>query len=160
MYRGSSGMDYKYYLPNGSNQRIEYTTQNNSVIIIGANGSGKSKLGEWMEKRDEITTHRIGAQRSLVFGQYIQQKSYEQATNLLVYGHESQRGNHDQRWGFDGEKYNYTATLLNDYENVLSALVALKAEYVKRQDRFIIMCLLWLQMFCSVYGSLFFLREA
>lgn len=130
-------MDYKYYLPNGSNQRIEYTTQNNSVIIIGANGSGKSKLGEWMEKRDEITTHRIGAQRSLVFGQYIQQKSYEQATNLLVYGHESQRGNHDQRWGFDGEKYNYTATLLNDYENVLSALVALK---VKEQEEYLSEC--------------------
>ena len=130
-------MDYKYYLPNGSNQRVEYTTQNNSVIIIGANGSGKSKLGEWMEKRDEITTHRIGAQRSLVFGQYIQQKSYEQATNLLVYGHESQRGNHDQRWGFDGEKYNYTATLLNDYENVLSALVALK---VKEQEEYLSEC--------------------
>lgn len=46
-------MDYEYYLPNQANQPVEYTTQNNSVIIIGANGSGKSKLGEWMEKRDE-----------------------------------------------------------------------------------------------------------
>ena len=37
-------MDYKFYLPNEANQSVEYTTQNNSVIIIGANGSGKSKL--------------------------------------------------------------------------------------------------------------------
>lgn len=75
-------MDYKYCLPNETNQPTEYITQNNSVIIIGANGSGKSKLGEWIEKQDEKTTHRIGAQRSLVFGHYIQQKSYEQATDL------------------------------------------------------------------------------
>lgn len=130
-------MDYKYYLPNETNQPIEYTTQNNSVIIIGANGSGKSRLGEWMEKRDETSTHRVGAQRSLVFGQYIQQKSYEQATNLLLYGQESKQTNHMQRWGYDGEKYNYTAMLLNDYENVLSALVALK---IKEQEEYLYEC--------------------
>jgi recombinational DNA repair ATPase RecF len=82
-------MDYKYYLPNGTSQPVEYTTHNNSVILIGANGSGKSKLGEWMEKRDETTSHRVGAQRSLIFGNYIQQKSYEQATNMLLYGQEN-----------------------------------------------------------------------
>lgn len=130
-------MDYKYYLPNEANQPVEYTTQNNSVIIIGANGSGKSKLGEWMEKRDETTTHRIGAQRSLVFGHYIQQKSYEQATNLLLYGQETEQPNHMQRWGHDGEKWNYTATLLNDYENVLSALSALK---IKEQVMYLAEC--------------------
>lgn len=130
-------MDYKYYLPNETNQPIEYTTQNNSVIIIGANGSGKSKLGEWMEKRDETTTHRVGAQRSLVFGHYIQQKSYEQATNLLLYGQEHEQPSHIHRWGHDGEKYNYTAMLLNDYENVLSALIALK---IKEQEEYLSEC--------------------
>lgn len=130
-------MDYKYYVPNETNQPIEYTTQNNSVIIIGANGSGKSKLGEWMEKRDENTTHRISAQRSLVFGNYIQQKSYEQAKNLLLYGHEIEQSNHAQRWGYDGEKWNYTTTLLNDYENVLSALSALK---IKEQEMYLAEC--------------------
>lgn len=130
-------MDYKYYLPNETNQPIEYTTQNNSVIIIGANGSGKSKLGEWMEKRDETTTHRIGAQRTLVFGHYIQQKSYEQATNLLLYGQENEQPSHMYRWGYDGEKYNYTAMLLDDYENVLSALVALK---IKEQEEYLSEC--------------------
>lgn len=130
-------MDYKYYLPNATNQPIEYTTRNNSVIIIGANGSGKSKLGEWMEKRNEATTHRIGAQRSLVFGHYIQQKSYEQAKNLLLYGNENEQTDHSQRWGHDGERFNYTATLLNDYENVLSALVALK---IKEQEDYLSEC--------------------
>ncbi len=134
---GGEGVEYKYYLPNEVNQPIEHITQSNSLIIIGANGSGKSKLGEWMEKRDETTTHRIGAQRSLVFGHYIQQKSYEQATNLLLYGKENEQTSHSGRWGYDGEKYNYTATLLNDYENVLSALVALK---IKEQEEYLSEC--------------------
>lgn len=130
-------MDYKYCLPNETNQPVEYITQNNSMIIIGANGSGKSKLGEWIEKQDEKTTHRIGAQRSLVFGHYIQQKSYEQATNLLIYGQENEQTDHRNRWGYDGEKYNYTSTLLNDYENVLSALIALK---IRQQEEYISDC--------------------
>lgn len=130
-------MEYNYYLPNDTNQAEKHVTQNNSVIIIGGNGAGKSKLGEWMEKGNEMSTHRIGAQRSLVFGHYIQQRSYKQAINLLMYGQETKQETHAQRWGYDGEKYNYTATLLNDYENVLSALIALK---VQEQEQYISEC--------------------
>lgn len=130
-------MEYKYYLPNDNNQAKEYVTKNNSLIIIGGNGTGKSKLGEWMEKNQVISTHRIGAQRSLVFGHYIQQKSYEQAINLLMYGQQEKSQNHDSRWGYDGEKYNYTSSLLNDYENALSALIALKT---REQEQYILEC--------------------
>lgn len=134
---GSDGMEYKYYLPDSNNQAKEYATKNNSLIIIGGNGTGKSKLGEWMEKNQVISTHRIGAQRSLVFGRYIQQRSYEQAINLLMYGQQEERQNHNSRWEYDGEKYNYTSSLLNDYENVLSALIALK---VSEQEQYISEC--------------------
>ena len=58
-------MSYKYYLPNEQNQATELIAENNSLIVIGANGSGKSKLGAWMEKNDFQNTHRISAQRSL-----------------------------------------------------------------------------------------------
>ena len=130
-------MEYKYYLPDSNNQAKEYVTKNNSLIIIGGNGTGKSKLGEWMEKKQVISTHRIGAQRSLVFGHYIQQKSYEQAINLLMYGRQEKSQDHDSRWEYDGEKYNYTSSLLNDYENVLSALIALKT---REQEQYISEC--------------------
>ncbi len=36
---------YSYNLPDENNNPVPYTTNNNSIIIIGANGSGKSKLG-------------------------------------------------------------------------------------------------------------------
>lgn len=130
-------MEYKYYLPDNNNQAKEYVTKSNSLIIIGGNGTGKSKLGEWMEKNQVISTHRIGAQRSLVFGHYIQQKSYEQAINLLMYGQQKKSMDHNLRWGYDGEKYNYTSSLLNDYENVLSVLVALKT---REQEKYILEC--------------------
>ncbi len=129
--------DYKYILPGENNNPVEYQVKCHSMIIIGANGSGKSQLGAWIEKNNPNDTHRIGAQRALTFGNYIQQKSYEQATNLIIYGQENPTREHNQRWGWDGEKYNYTSSLLNDYENVLSALVALQ---INQQEQFIKDC--------------------
>ena len=38
-------MIFTYYLPNEQNSKTEYITEAKSIIIIGANGSGKSKLG-------------------------------------------------------------------------------------------------------------------
>ena len=129
--------DYRYVLPGENNNPVEYQVKCHSMIIIGANGSGKSQLGAWIEKNNPNDTHRIGAQRSLMLGNYIQQKSYEQATNLIIYGQENPTREHNLRWGWDGEKYNYTSSLLNDYENVLSALVALQ---INQQEQFIKDC--------------------
>ncbi len=86
------------------------------------------------------SVHRIGAQRSLTFGNYIQQKGYEQSTNWLLYGEENPQmeyNQHEQRWGWDGEKYDYVTSILNDYEYVLSALLALK---IKQQEDYIKEC--------------------
>ena len=52
---------FKYWLP--TIQR-DYETEENSLIIIGANGSGKSKLGAWIEDQNLGKVHRIGAQRN------------------------------------------------------------------------------------------------
>ena len=57
-------MAFTYYLPDENNQKQEQTTERNSVIIIGANGSGKSKLGAWIEQQSLEEIHRISAQRS------------------------------------------------------------------------------------------------
>jgi ABC-type cobalamin/Fe3+-siderophores transport system ATPase subunit len=117
--------EYKYKLPDAKGQAEEKTADNNSLIIIGANGSGKSKLGAWMEQQDMDNTHRVGAQRSLNFGEYINLKSYEQAENLLLCGQERKEQTKSNRWGWDDNRRE-TTTLLQDYENVLSALIAMK----------------------------------
>lgn len=38
-------MRYRYYLPEENGVKKEYETKNNSIIIIGANESRRSKLG-------------------------------------------------------------------------------------------------------------------
>ncbi|NEO56508.1 MAG: hypothetical protein F6K54_27575 [Okeania sp. SIO3B5] len=57
-----------------------------TVVIIGANGSGKSRLGRWIEEHQESSqvVHRISAQRNLDFSEYVSLTSIEKATNELL----------------------------------------------------------------------------
>ncbi len=136
--------EYKYFLPKsgiGNNEPQEQKTRTNSIVIIGANGSGKSQLGAWMEKNRLNEVHRIGAQRSLKFSTYVPQKSYEQATKYLLYGDENKQINHDARWGKEFLNGNYvpqyTTGLLNDFEHALSAILA---KLHNEQREYIINC--------------------
>jgi Fe-S cluster assembly ATPase SufC len=62
-----------------------------SVAIVGANGSGKSRLGVWIESNQEagVFVHRISAQRALVIQDYIQPRPLDQANRLLTIGSEN-----------------------------------------------------------------------
>jgi ABC-type cobalamin/Fe3+-siderophores transport system ATPase subunit len=119
---------FQYKLPKLDNTVGIHVTNNNSLIIIGANGSGKSKLGAWIEQQDMENVHRVGAQRSLNFGEIIPLKGYEQAENMYFYGSENVNGsyahmkNKIQRWDLG----KYTTTLINDYEHILAALIGMK----------------------------------
>ena len=130
---------YKYILPDQNNNPDETETNYQSMIIIGANGSGKSRLGVWIELNSLDKTHRISAQRSLIFNKYIELKSYKQSQNLLTFGAETPRESHDLRWntGWNGGELDYTTSMLNDYEYVLSTLIAIQT---KQQDKFIKDC--------------------
>lgn len=129
---------YKYILPDQNNNPDEKETNYQSMIIIGANGSGKSRLGAWIEQNSLDKVHRISAQRSLTFNKYINLKPYEAAKNLLVYGLETPKENHDFRWkAHFNEKFNYIISMLDDYENVLSLLIAMQT---KQQGEFIKDC--------------------
>lgn len=123
-------MAFTYWLPDEQGQKQEYATTNNAVIIVGANGAGKSKLGAWIEQRDNLNIHRIAAQRNLNFNENIALKSYSEAEDLVFFGYaDSKNGiakmQKWQRWG-SGDNTHYTTTLLNDFENVLAALIAFR----------------------------------
>ena len=45
-------MSFIYWLPDETGKKVDYTTDVSSIIIIGANGSGKSKLGAWIEQQN------------------------------------------------------------------------------------------------------------
>lgn len=128
-------MAFAYHLPDETGNKIKHQTESNSVVIVGANGSGKSKLGAWMEQKDMMGVHRIGAQRSLNFRENIPLQNFTQAEAAVLYGNadtnESLKSKKYFRWK---EGTQYTTTLLDDFENVLAALIALtnneNAEYV------------------------------
>lgn len=116
-------MSYEYWLPDDNGKAKEYTTEDNAVIIVGANGSGKSKLGAWIEQQKMNEVHRVGAQRNLNFNENLQLKSYTDAENTVFYGSSNVNSSKIHRWEY-GNKY--TTMLLNDFDNVLAALIALK----------------------------------
>lgn len=90
-----------------------------SVVIVGANGSGKSRLGAWIEQQSK-SVHRISAQRSLMIPEFAPMKSVEQAENELIYGNSQVTNNKaGNRW-----QGKLTTSLLNDYDKVLSTIFA------------------------------------
>ena len=91
-----------------------------SFVIIGANGSGKSHLGAWIEKSNTANTLRISAQRALSVPDYITIKNETTAWNKIFYGNENEK-NKGYKWAF-GKKE--TTNLINDYESVLEAIFA------------------------------------
>jgi energy-coupling factor transporter ATP-binding protein EcfA2 len=98
-------------------------------VVIGANGSGKTRLGVWIEEQNQHVraVHRISAQKALSFPEYSTVRNPEEATKDLLYGradeHASLGNKMSSRWG--NTPYTY---LLNDYEKVLSLLFARDAE--------------------------------
>ena len=86
--------------PDDSVNKVEIL-HNGSVVIVGANGSGKSRLGAWIEKNTdtEVVVHRISAQRALDLPDYAVMKSLEQSNNDLLWGNEQPRyANQHHKW--------------------------------------------------------------
>lgn len=112
---------YEYWLPNTDNIKSCYVARVNSVVIIGANGSGKSKLGAWIEQQDFEKVHRISAQRDINFSERIPLKSYAEAEDNVIYGNSQYKENKNGRWKWGKS---YTTRLLDDFDDVLAALIA------------------------------------
>ncbi|MFK5938155.1 MAG: AAA family ATPase [Sulfurimonas sp.] len=107
---------------------LEY---NQTVVFIGANGSGKSRLGAWIEKKHSKKIHRISAQRNLSFSSETPLKSLAASEKFFYYGNDyaASPGHIEKnplaakaqgRWG----QGKYTTGLLNDYDHLLTMLYA------------------------------------
>jgi polynucleotide 5'-kinase involved in rRNA processing len=75
-------MSFSIELPNrtghGDPEKID---SSGHIVLIGANGSGKTRLGIWIEERHQnnYTVHRISAQKALAIPEFAQLKNLEQA---------------------------------------------------------------------------------
>lgn len=103
------------------------------IVVIGANGSGKTRFGIWLEDSNQkhMTVHRLGAQKALMIPEFAPVKNLEQAEKDLLFGghHESAGVGRkvQDRWGGSPATF-----LLSDYEKLLALLFAKDAERDRR----------------------------
>lgn len=114
----------KYWMPDKKTRMsVECNSDCNSVIIIGGNGSGKSKLGDWIERQDYSLTHRIAAQRSLEFNPNADLMAYDKAENIVISGYHQKRDDRNHKWDWNRRN---TTRLINDFDPSLAAIIAKK----------------------------------
>ncbi len=94
------------------------------IVIIGANGAGKTRFGSDIENRYNKQTHRISAQKSLSMPRGVSPTSKLRAQSEFLYGFflEDDPSSNlllkvDQRWG-----HNPNTFLLNDYDKLMVLL--------------------------------------
>lgn len=88
-----------------------------SILFIGANGSGKTRLGTWIEitSPQRHLVHRISAQKSLVLPDSTTPQSIEQAEKDLLFGNPS--------WSYQQKSIKFkdkpAIQPLNDYQKLM-----------------------------------------
>lgn len=111
-------------LPKKLNSPESTTIDSKSIVVIGANGSGKTRFGTDIENRYNKQTHRISAQKSLSMPKEVSPTSKLRAESEFLYGHYHEddpsndvRFKLGQRWG-----QNPNTFLLNDYAKLMVLL--------------------------------------
>ncbi|WKZ70958.1 MAG: AAA family ATPase [Melioribacteraceae bacterium] len=119
-----------------NNNQIETES---SIVIIGANGSGKSRLGSWFEFKSEVAknVHRISAQKSLTMPNSVSPVSLDKAKAQLYYGYYNDNSTNTYKDYYDhkiGQRWrsNPETFLLNDYDKLLVYLYSDNYEEVLR----------------------------
>jgi ABC-type cobalamin/Fe3+-siderophores transport system ATPase subunit len=103
-----------------------YIENKKSVVLIGANGAGKTRMSIWIDENNpEINIHRISAQKSLNLPQMVSPTEIQMAEEEFLYGTTNdnkywlkQYGKKSSRWGNSPETY-----LLNDYDKLMRLLM-------------------------------------
>lgn len=109
-------------LPKKKDSQDEIRIDSNSVVIIGANGSGKTRFSTSIESKYIEIVHRISAQKSLSMPKNVRPDSKEKAEADFFYGFYSEKDDNwiyknTSRWG-----QNPNTFLLNDYEKLMILL--------------------------------------
>ncbi len=107
---------------NGENNSIE---DKRSIVLIGANGSGKTRMSLWIEEHNkELRFHRISAQKSLNMPERVSPTEMTMAEELLRYGSTNNNksalvaGKNYHRWGARPATH-----LLNDFKILMEYLM-------------------------------------
>ncbi|MEA5512475.1 DUF4435 domain-containing protein [Nodularia sp. UHCC 0506] len=127
-------MEFKFQLklPTITGEKKELST-NSSLLFIGANGSGKTRLGVWIDSEYPKRVHRISAQKSLSMPDTTIATSINQAKKVLLCGYadlndDDVSENYEyyklsQRW-----QNKPAISLLNDFDKLMGYLFSEQTE--------------------------------
>ncbi len=119
----NSENEFSFSIPEGGGSKTITINPGSSVIFVGSNGSGKTRLAVYIE--DKITNaHRISAHRSLSLNPKVGKIPEDQAQAKLRFGEASPWDQNiitrfARRWGGKSAVH-----LLNDYDYLLQVLYA------------------------------------
>ena len=104
----------------------KYIEDKQSVVLIGANGAGKTRMSVWIDENNtNINVHRISAQKSLAMPESVSPSEIDTAEEKLLYGMTSDNkdwlkttGKKNNRWGRKPETH-----MLNDFNALMEYLM-------------------------------------
>lgn len=123
---------HHYYLPsqNVDSKGKEYETDVNSVVLIGANGSGKTRIGEWLERTYPQEVQRISSLRDLSLPRRIKLSSLSASVNRMMYGRDEAQSDHSWLYEYDTDvsQHRTITSSVSNFEPSIAALVAKENE--------------------------------
>ena len=115
-------MTFKFSIPTDTTELNITVNPGSSIVIVGANGGGKTRLAVHIENVLQLNAHRISAHRALVLNPSVAKISERKALSGLRTGHEESEhvGNRpSNRW-----RGKMAIQLLNDFDFLVQALFA------------------------------------
>lgn len=115
-------MTFHFSIPTATAELNITVNHGSSIVIVGANGGGKTRLAVHIEKTLQLGAHRISAHRALALNPAVAKISERMALSGLRTGYvENENVAHraDHRW-----RSNMAVSLLNDYDFLVQALFA------------------------------------
>jgi ABC-type lipoprotein export system ATPase subunit len=121
---------YSLILPTADGSTTEIAS-NQSILLIGANGAGKTRLGTWIEMASPQlkSVHRLSAQKSLSMPDTSTPVSIERAEKDLLFGYAEAPDGQENVYK-DGHKWGSkpAISMLNDFQKLMVYLFSDETE--------------------------------
>ncbi|PKP51248.1 MAG: ABC transporter ATP-binding protein [Bacteroidetes bacterium HGW-Bacteroidetes-1] len=116
-------MPFEVIIPRFEGQETIKIENGSSVVFVGANGAGKTRLAAYIEKTLSLNAHRISAHRVLSLNPDVPKISERKALFGLRTGYPGENANVEHREGNRWQNHESVA-LLNDFDFLVQALFA------------------------------------
>ncbi|MFK2913373.1 AAA family ATPase [Pseudomonas sp. 3HC3] len=117
-------MTFTFQIPNRDQQTPITIEPGSSVVLVGANGSGKTRLAVFIEEAAGIEAHRISAHRALKLDPAVPKIRGAEALRKLRFGWEHENATIGHRRGSRWAESKPEVAMLNDFDSLLQALFA------------------------------------